>query len=169
MEFAGKVAPVMKNEVVESVGVLMNLVERLGNMGLGDSISQWLEGDPGQSFFEFNFAKDNETDKAHKDVELMCTKCYTPNGLVTITIYFGGVYYLSLMEGGGEQPLLDSKFPNVAGKGRGYQIRAYGNGVDSWESLRKVSIWQTSEAMQKEMEERIGKVREGEERRGRGA
>eukprot|EP00519_Triparma_laevis_P010947 CAMPEP_0182518968 /NCGR_PEP_ID=MMETSP1321-20130603/44846_1 /TAXON_ID=91990 /ORGANISM="Bolidomonas sp., Strain RCC1657" /LENGTH=584 /DNA_ID=CAMNT_0024726913 /DNA_START=1753 /DNA_END=3504 /DNA_ORIENTATION=- len=154
---AGKVAPVMENEVVESEGVLMNLVERLGNMGLGDSISQWLEGDPGQSFFEFNFAKDNETDKAHKDVELMCTKCYTPNGLVTITIYFGGVYYLSLMEGGGEQPLLDSKFPNVAGKGRGYQIRAYGNGVDSWESLRKVSIWQTSEAMQKEMEERIGK------------
>ncbi|GMI13717.1 hypothetical protein TrVE_jg4966 [Triparma verrucosa] len=160
MEFAGKVAPVMENEVVESEGVLMNLVERLGNMGLGDSISQWLEGDPGQSFFEFNFAKDNETDKAHKDVELMCTKCYTPNGLVTITIYFGGVYYLSLMEGGGEQPLLDSKFPNVAGKGRGYQIRAYGNGVDSWESLRKVSIWQTSEAMQKEMEERIGKASE---------
>ncbi|GMI18014.1 hypothetical protein TrLO_g14548 [Triparma laevis f. longispina] len=160
MEFCSRVAPVMESEVVESEGVLMNLVERLGNMGLGDSISQWLEGDPGQSFFEFNFAKDNETDKAHNDVELMCTKCYTPNGLVTITIYFGGVYYLSLLEGGGEQPLLDSKFPNVAGKGRGYQIRAYGSGVDNWESLRKVSIWQTSEAMQKEMEERIGKASE---------
>jgi len=83
---------------------------------------------------------------------------YTPNGLVTIAIYFGGTYYLSLQDGSGEQPLLDSKFPNVAGKGRGYQIKAYSSGVDGWDSLRKVSVWQTQEAMQKEMEERMSKV-----------
>jgi len=164
MEFAMKAASVMEDEVVASEDVLNNLVERLSSMGLGDSISQWLEGDPSQSFFEFSFASTPETDKAHKNVELMCTKCYTPNGLVTICIYFGGVYYLSLQEGGGEQPLLDSKFPNVAGKGRGYQIRAYSSGVDGWDSLRKVSIWQTQSAMQDEMEARIDKVRQGAER-----
>jgi hypothetical protein len=128
-------------------------------MGLGDSISEWLDGDPGQSFFEFAFAPDDETTRAHRDVELMCTKTYTPNGLVTIAIYFGGVYYLSLQDGGGEQPLLDSKFPNVAGKGRGYQIKAYSAGVDGWKSLRKVSVWQTQDAMQKEMEARMDQVR----------
>ena len=206
MEFAQKAAGVMEEEVVASEDVLNNLVERLSSMGLGDSISQWLEGDPSQSFFEvrddvkkalhwnvgvelfvgwrlfatsfaassqtishtfislsliasqFSFASTPDTDKAHKNVELMCTKSYTPNGLVTICIYFGGVYYLSLQEGGGEQPLLDSKFPNVAGKGRGYQIRSYSSGVEGWDSLRKVSIWQTQSAMQEEMEARIDKV-----------
>jgi len=160
LEFAMKVAPVMEAEVIGAEGVLNNLVERLSSMGLGDSISQWLEGDPNQSFFEFQFAGDRESEIAHKDVEIMCSKCYDPNGLVTISIYFGGVYYLALQEGGGEQPLLDSKFPNVSGKGRGYQIRAYSEGVEDWKQLRKVSIWQTAEAMQIEMEARISQVRD---------
>ena len=158
LEFAMKIAPVMESEVVNAEGVLNNLVERLSSMGLGDSISQWLEGDPTDSFFEFQFADDKESQAAHKDVEIMCSKCYDPNGIVTISIYFEGTYYLTLLEGGGEQPLLDSKFPNVSGKGRGYQIRAYDNGVDGWKSLRKVSVWQTSAAMQKEMEGRISQV-----------
>ncbi|GMI39585.1 hypothetical protein TrCOL_g5030 [Triparma columacea] len=166
MEFAQKAAGVMEEEVVASEDVLNNLVERLCSMGLGDSISQWLEGDPSQSFFEFSFASTPKTDKAHKNVELMCTKSYTPNGLVTICIYFGGVYYLSLQEGGGEQPLLDSKFPNVAGKGRGYQIRSYSSGVEGWDSLRKVSIWQTQSAMQEEMEARIDKATDAEAKSG---
>ncbi|GMH46549.1 hypothetical protein TrRE_jg8835 [Triparma retinervis] len=166
MEFAQKAAGVMEEEVVASEDVLNNLVERLSSMGLGDSISQWLEGDPSQSFFEFSFASTPDTDKAHKNVELMCTKSYTPNGLVTICIYFGGVYYLSLQEGGGEQPLLDSKFPNVAGKGRGYQIRSYSSGVEGWDSLRKVSIWQTQSAMQEEMEARIDKAADAEAKSG---
>jgi len=158
LEFAMKVGPVMEYEIVASEGVLQNLVTRLSTMGLGDSITDWLEGDPSQSFFELQFADDKESENAHKDVEIMCSKCYSPTGIVTISIYFEGTYYLSLQEGGGEQPLLDSKFPNVSGKGRGYQIQSYGNGVDGWKGLRKVSIWQTAQAMQTEMEERIGQV-----------
>lgn len=159
LEYSLKVAPVMESEVSASEDVLQNLVKRLGDMGLGDSISQWLDGDPSQSFFEFSVAMDPETEKAHRGVELLCSKCYTPNGLVTIAIYFQGVYYLTLQEGGGEQPLLDSKFPNVAAKGRGYQIAAYSNGVKGWPALRKVSVWQTASAMQQEMELRMTKVR----------
>ena len=128
-------------------------------MGLGDSISQWLDGDPGQSFFQFDFVQDDEVQNALKNVDLMCTKSYTPSGLVTISIYFEGVFYLTLLDGSGEQPLLDSKFPDVAGKGRGYQIRTYPTGVDGWKGLRKVSVWQTKEAMQKEMQCRMDKVR----------
>ena len=159
LEYALRVAPVMESEVVGSEPVLQNLVSRLSSMGLGDSISQWLDGDPTQSFFEFAVAPDADTERAHKNVEIMCSKCYTPNGLVTVTIYFQGVYYLTIQEGHGEQPLLDSKFPNVAGKGRGYQIAAYSNGVEGWPSLRKVSVWQTASAMQLEMEQRMTKVR----------
>jgi len=74
MEFGARAAKVMEREVEGSEEVLGSLVERLTTMGLGDSISQWLDGDAGQSFFEFAFAQDDETDKAHRDVELMCTK-----------------------------------------------------------------------------------------------
>ena len=159
MEFGARAARVMEREVEGSAETLEGLVERLGSMGLGDSVTRWLDGDPGQSFFEFTYAQSAETDRAHRDVELLCTKTYTPSGLVTVSIYFGGVYYMSLQAGNGEQPLLDSKFPNVAGKGRGYQIKQYSEGVEEWRSLRKVAVWQTKEAMEREMEERMTQVR----------
>ena len=49
----------------------------------------------------------------------------------------------------GESPLLDSRFPDVSGKGRGYQLSAYTEGErEDWPSLRKVSIWQTVNALE---------------------
>ena len=72
----------------------------------------------------------------------------------------------------GEQPLLDSRFPDVSSKGRGYQINAYPDGSPTWKDLRKVSIWQTASAMQLEMEqvreracERVSGIRHSSERR----
>ena len=55
-----------------------------------------------------------------------------------------------------------SRFPNVSTKGRGYQIRAMANGVEGWEELRKVSVWQTAAALQLEMEAKMIKARIGE-------
>lgn len=52
-----------------------------------------------------------------------------------------------------------SRFPNVSAKGRGYQIRAMANGVEGWEELRKVSVWQTAAALQLEMEAKMIKAR----------
>lgn len=52
-----------------------------------------------------------------------------------------------------------SRFPNVSTKGRGYQIRAMANGVEGWEELRKVSVWQTAAALQLEMEAKMIKAR----------
>ena len=56
--------------------------------------------------------------------------------------------YVSLLDNNGESPLLDSRFPDVSGKGRGYQLQAYVEGIDSWPNLRKVSIWQTVGALE---------------------
>lgn len=47
------------------------------------------------------------------------------------------------------------RFPNVSTKGRGYQIRAMTKGPEGWEELRKVSFWQTAEALQEEMENKM--------------
>ena len=52
-----------------------------------------------------------------------------------------------MLDGDQEHPLLDSRFPDVSGKGRGYQIQALTNGLADWPELRKVSIWQTVSAL----------------------
>ena len=55
---------------------------------------------------------------------------------------------MTVLDGDRENPLLDSSFPDVSGKGRGYQIQAYAEGTPEWPELRKVSIWQTVGALE---------------------
>lgn len=62
------------------------------------------------------------------------------------------------MEAGMENPLLDSKFPDVSSKGRGYQLSTFQDGVPAWPQLRKVSIWQTVEALEQEFRERASQI-----------
>lgn len=58
------------------------------------------------------------------------------------------------METNGENPLLDSRFPDVSGKGRGYQLEACNDGTTDWSELRKVSIWQTLGALEQEFRDK---------------
>jgi len=83
-------------------------------------------------------------------IELVATKTYHPSGVVTITIYFMNTIYVCVLDGGKENPLLDSRFPDVSGKGRGYQIQTYDHGQRDWPEIRKVSIWQTVSALEAE-------------------
>jgi hypothetical protein len=64
------------------------------------------------------------------------------------------------MEAGGENPLLDSRFPDVSAKGRGYQLQSYPEGIEGWPSLRRVTIWQTVAALELEFRERAAKFAE---------
>lgn len=64
------------------------------------------------------------------------------------------------MEGGNENPLLDSRFPDVSAKGRGYQLQSYPEGIEGWPSLRRVTIWQTVAALEMEFRERAAKFAE---------
>jgi hypothetical protein len=109
-------------------------------------------------------------------MELVASKCYHPSGIITITIMFQvsllaffprfkthsvqKVIYVSVMEGGGENPLLDSRFPDVSAKGRGYQLQSYPEGIEGWPSLRRVTIWQTVAALEVEFRERAAKFAE---------
>lgn len=76
------------------------------------------------------------------------TKCYHSSGIITMVIIFQFNIYVSVLETNGENPLLDSRFPDVSGKGRGYQLSACSNGLPNWPTLRKVSIWQTVSALE---------------------
>mmetsp|Transcript_44255 Transcript_44255/g.138927 ORF Transcript_44255/g.138927 Transcript_44255/m.138927 type:complete len:665 (-) Transcript_44255:1385-3379(-) len=146
--------------VLDAEEVLSALLERMGSMGLADTLSSWLNGDSGQSFFEFSFSREGDTERAFRDVELITSKVYDARGFIFILILYQDALYLVMTEGVAEQPLLDSNFPDVSKKGRGYQIRAFPEGHDDWPELRKVSIWQTTEAMKADMETAMAKAEE---------
>ena len=143
------------------------------------------QGESSQSFFEFAISASDEEAKVLGPVELVATKTYFASGIVLVVIYFSGIFYVVVTDAGAEQPLLDSKFPDVSrsvffrqpplaafflkdarwcppcffgrqvsSKGRGYQVNSYGDGAEGWPGLRKVSVWQTTGAMQAEMDAR---------------
>lgn len=87
-------------------------------------------------------------DRRFKNIELLVSKCYHPSGIITMTVVFQHNVYVSVLETAGENPLLDSRFPDISGKGRGYQLQACNDGLPGWPQLRKVSIWQTVGALE---------------------
>jgi hypothetical protein len=57
-------------------------------MGLGESVSKWLEGDSTNSFFEFKVQPDEAMSEKFKNVELTVSKCYYPSGVFIKPIPF---------------------------------------------------------------------------------
>jgi uncharacterized protein YidB (DUF937 family) len=55
-----RITPLIEAQIQQSEDTLQDLIDRLSGMGLGDSVSRWLEGDPGNSFFEFKINYDAE-------------------------------------------------------------------------------------------------------------
>ncbi len=97
-----------------------------------------------QFFFEFNTNCQNCLPSIGSNVDLIATKTYRPNGLVVMTIYFSGTYYVCISDGDGcDQPLLDCDFPPVI-QGKGYNVKTYPNGLESFPELRRLKIWQNS-------------------------
>jgi hypothetical protein len=117
-----------------------------------------LQGDSSNSFFEFKCVSDDDTNTLFKDIEIVVSKSYHPSGIISIMIVFQGTVYVTVLEGGGENPLLDSRFPDISGKGRGYQLQSYTDGIDGWPGLRKVSIWQTVAALEQEFKDRVSRL-----------
>jgi len=160
LEFIHDLSPYVEEQIYKSEETLQALIERLSRMGLGDSVTKWLEGDACNSFFEFRIASTPEIDRMMKKVELIASKCYHPSGIITITLVFQKTIFVTVAEGGEENPLLDSKFPDVSAKGRGYQLHSYPDGVQGWEQLRKVTIWQTVSALEEEFKDRAAQLGE---------
>lgn len=158
LDYAQRISPVMDDQICKSEEALRALIDRLNRMNLGDSVSRWLEGDPEDSFFEFKFTKDAELEEALRSVEVIATKAYHPSGVVTVTIIYDYTAYVTVMNSSDENPLLDSRFPDVSSKGRGYQLQTYVDGIPSWTQLRKISIWQTVDALEQEFRERASQI-----------
>ena len=151
MAYLAGIAQHLEKELVASEAVLQKLVDQLAAFDVGSSVSRWLDGEGPQSFFEFQLADSKKMKKAFRGVELVATKTYSPTGVVLICVMFQGTIYVVLSENSSEAPLLDSRFPDVSSKGRGYLVGAYPDGLPGWRELRKVSIWQTRQALEADL------------------
>lgn len=60
LDYVNTISPIIEQQVQESESTLNALISRLSNIGLGDSVRSWLDGDPNQSFFEFKVSPDAE-------------------------------------------------------------------------------------------------------------
>ena len=63
MEFIHNLSPYIEEQIYKSEETLQALIDRLSSMGLGDSVTKWLEGDAGNSFFEFRIASTPELER----------------------------------------------------------------------------------------------------------
>ena len=132
MEHAAQRQPSMQAQAVDSEEYLRNLIST------GQQL-HWIEDENIDTFFEFTCT--NDGNGALESVDLLAIKSYDPNGIISISIYFGGNWYLVLDEGGGEDfPLLDSKFPDLSRKSVGLNIQSFPDGIDGWPQLRELSI-----------------------------
>jgi hypothetical protein len=111
-----------------------------------DYLRQILDEEVSENDYFFEFACDNES-MAFNDleaVELVCNKIYNGNGVIAISIYHSGNWYLKFEDGSSENPLLDSKFPDLSKKRNGIQLKTYQVGCGSWTGLRSLSLWQVA-------------------------
>jgi hypothetical protein len=151
---AAKVSTVMEKEVAKNEQFLTSLNEMMvfpsrssegggGGADLPTTVAlDWL--DRQKTIFEFHYAPDKVSKKIYSKIELIATKQYNPCGVVSISIYCAGKFYLTLGDvGGEEQRLLDSRFPNVAAKGKGFKLRSYPKGAEDWPQLRHISVWES--------------------------
>jgi len=151
LEYISNVTRAMVREVLTSEKKIDSLISRLSKMGLEESANSWLNGDPSQTFFQFSISRNELPLMIENGIDLIATKSYAPNGSITVSIYFKGVFYLCISNGDGEQPLLDSKCPSII-PGRGYQLKTYSSGLPDFLELRKLSIWQSLESTECELQ-----------------
>jgi hypothetical protein len=68
MEYMHELNPIIEEEVFKSEQILNALIDRLTKMGLGDSVTKWLEGDASNSFFEFRMSNTPELERFVLDI-----------------------------------------------------------------------------------------------------
>jgi hypothetical protein len=136
-----QIIKMLESEILTVESALENLRNRAPDFS-------WIDENLNNIFFEFDSITKDESIFAQKKIDLIATKSYRPNGLVVMTTYFDGTFYVCVNYCDGDQPLLDSEFPSIV-RGRGYQLKTYPSGLDALPQLRRLSIWESAEANEK--------------------
>lgn len=149
LNFVSRTAPLVENNIEKSELLLQAIIEqaRRDDPSEAAAIETWLEGDPSESFFELKCQLDSTQKADLNNIEMIASKTYHASGVVTVAIYFESTIYVVVQDAGKENPLLDSRFPDVSSRGRGFNIQSFGDeGSEEWPTLRNVSLWQNKNA-----------------------
>ena len=138
MQYSTHITECMKEEAVQCSELYLSQI--MSQADANKEGKHWLEDDANTCFFEFACSHDAPS-QALETLELVCNKVYNASGVITISIYHDGNWYLVLEETGGEYPLLDSRFPDLSRKRIGCQLKTYPRGNKSWAELRSLSLW----------------------------
>jgi hypothetical protein len=132
LEYSMKIQSLMEGQAAGSEDCIRNLLEHG---------QKWLaEEDDSESFFEFACFDDGNL--ALHNVEMIATKTYS-SGVIIVSIYYGGNWYLALSDGD-DFPLVDTKFPPIVRAGAsGFNIQYYPNGMSGWPQLRSFTLWRS--------------------------
>ena len=106
-----------------------------GESGMGvfgaEEVASWLDDDSVMPVFEFHTDGSlGDRGGALEGVVFLAAKVYDPRGVMFLVMYHGSSYYVGLLEAGGgrDQPLLDTYFPDLSDKRRGFQLNTYPRG-----------------------------------------
>ena len=94
----------------------------------------WVDDESRNVYFELQLT--SEGSEPLKDIEVAASKIHI-NGVLLSTMYFGQTLYATVSGGSGEHALLDSSFPDITTKGRGYTI-----GATPHSYYKKFAVWE---------------------------
>ena len=117
MVYLTQILPAMQGELGNAEEILMQLADSGAVEGVGD-ISSWLSDANADCFFELDVGPCEAMDQ----VEIIASKIYL-GAVVLVLVYFGEKFYVSMQDGSNEQPLLDTRFPDVSNPSRGFQVQ----------------------------------------------
>lgn len=148
LDFVSRTAPLLDLQLEQAGLLLESMMEDMQRNSPSEArqTQQWLEGDPSDSFFELTLEHDSASLRDLNNIEMVASKCYHPSGVVTVSIYYQSAIYVTLTDASTENPLLDSRFPDVTKKNRGFQIQSFieADAPEHWPQLRKVQLWRRS-------------------------
>jgi len=128
--------------IEEELSKSENTLAKVSQFHKSRGIDPWVDQENGKQFFEL---ETSGKQPHYSEVEFMASKTYY-HGVVVITIYFGGSFYVTLSPSVGDQPLLDMSFPDVESRARALQLFTYTHPEFKkfmlWESQR--SVWETA-------------------------
>ncbi|RHY52613.1 hypothetical protein DYB38_003815 [Aphanomyces astaci] len=131
MEYIASIVPAIQQELAATEEVLAHMA-RKGQQDIG----RWLDDNSAECFFELSI----ESSPFLKHVEAIACKVYT-GALVLIVLYYDNAFFVHIEDGQDEQPLLDTRFPDVTCQKNGFQVKTYRKGVPGFADLRKVTLW----------------------------
>ncbi len=120
--------------ILEQLAVASDELQKLKDLLVGNGQQPWIDGEGNDVYFEVQMTAEGA--EMFAEIEVVCSKFYT-KGILLSMIYIASTLFITISDADGEHALLDSSFPDVSVKARGYNL-----GIKDHAFFKKFSIWE---------------------------